>query len=337
LLFINKKYMKKKIALIVLSLSVLLSVAGAQAATTNKAAAAKVVAPKFNSKADVAAKNAALKFVKENLVDANTKVGITITKKVGNLYILEVALGEGSTLRKVETAITADGKYFFPQLMDVDKIAKDKKSADAKAKTAAAATVVPQTDKPKVELFVMSHCPYGTQIEKGIIPVVEALGSNIDFQLKFVNYTMHGDKENTEEVNQYCINKEEPTKFFSYLKCFLEAGDSAACLTKASIDQTKLKTCAEATAKNFKVSGTDFSIYEAENTKYGVQGSPTLIINGVEPNSSRDSAGLAKNICAAFTKGKQPAACANNFSNATPAPGFGTGTSGTASSASCGS
>ena len=27
-------------------------------------------------------------------------------------------------------------------------------------------------EKPIVEAFVMSHCPFGTQIEKGMLPVV---------------------------------------------------------------------------------------------------------------------------------------------------------------------
>ena len=36
---------------------------------------------------------------------------------------------------------------------------------------------------PEVELFIMSHCPYGTQTMKGIVPVVELLGDKIDFEL----------------------------------------------------------------------------------------------------------------------------------------------------------
>lgn len=34
----------------------------------------------------------------------------------------------------------------------------------------------------------MSHFPYGTQIEKGMIPVMETLGNKADIGIKFVNY-----------------------------------------------------------------------------------------------------------------------------------------------------
>lgn len=55
----------------------------------------------------------------------------------------------------------------------------------------------------------MSHCPYGLQMEKGIIPVVETLGDSIDFQVKFCDYAMHGQTELDEQVLQYCIMKEK--------------------------------------------------------------------------------------------------------------------------------
>ena len=37
----------------------------------------------------------------------------------------------------------------------------------------------PKKEKPEVELFVMSHCPFGTQIEKGMLPVARLLGDKI--------------------------------------------------------------------------------------------------------------------------------------------------------------
>ena len=45
-------------------------------------------------------------------------------------------------------------------------------------------TTVPKSDKPLVELFVMAYCPYGTQAEKGLIPVIELLGDKIDASIK---------------------------------------------------------------------------------------------------------------------------------------------------------
>ncbi|MEM2131153.1 MAG: GILT family protein, partial [Candidatus Woesearchaeota archaeon] len=68
-------------------------------------------------------------------------------------------------------------------------------------------------DKPEVQLFVMSHCPFGTQMEKGILPVVELLGNKIDFKVRFVYYAMHGEVEVKEQLRQYCIQKEQQDKY----------------------------------------------------------------------------------------------------------------------------
>jgi hypothetical protein len=188
----------------------------------------------------------------------------------------------------------------------------------------------------------MSYCPYGTQIEKGIIPAVEALGSKIDYTLKFVDYSMHGDKELKENMVQYCIETEQSAKFDTYLKCFLEASDSAGCLTKAGVNTSKVDTCVAATDKKYSVmaktemkgSYPAFNVYKDDNAKYNVGGSPTLIINGVESQSNRDSASLLKTICSAFKTA--PKECDTKLSSTAPAAGFGTGADTTGGSGTAG-
>jgi glutaredoxin len=220
-------------------------------------------------------------------------------------------------------------------------------TAQAPSAAAAPAPVpVTKSDKPKVEVFVMSYCPYGTQIEKGIIPVVELLKDKIDFSLKFVYYAMHGQKEIDENTRQYCIEKEQSTKLIPYLTCFLQASDSAGCLKSASIDSTKLDACVKAAdaqfsiTKNFADNSTwlsgkypKYDVYAAENTKYGVKGSPTLVINGAQAASARDPASLLKTICSAFNKA--PSECSQTLSSASPGAGFGTAAA-AASSGGCG-
>ncbi len=280
-------------------------------------------------------------FINENLMQPGTKITIKGAEEKNGLY--KIAVNNGGTA-DIDTYMSKDGKIFFPQAIDIEKLENDKKNA-------AQATPAPtpqKSDKPEVELFVMSHCPYGTQIEKGILPAVSALGSKINFDLKFTDYAMHGEKELQEELVQYCIKTGEPTKFNSYLKCFIEsaAGDSATCLTKANISKTKLTTCVAATDKKFKVTANfadkttwkgnfpTFDIYKEDNAKYNVGGSPTLVINGATINSSRDSAGLLKTICSAFNT--PPKECDAALSATAPAPGFGTGASAGAGDASCG-
>ena len=198
-------------------------------------------------------------------------------------------------------------------------------------------------DKPTVELFVMSHCPYGTQIEKGMLPVVELLGSKIDFTVKFVDYAMHGEKEIQEEMNQYCIETQFNNKYLAYLKCFLKEGNTDSCVTEAGIDKAALDTCIASTDTQYKITANfndkstwsgsfpPFDIYKADNEKYGVQGSPTLVINGVTSESGRSPSSLLSAVCTGFKD--KPSECSSTLSSENPSPGFGFETTGAATQA----
>ncbi len=203
-----------------------------------------------------------------------------------------------------------------------------------------------KSDKPKIELFVMSYCPFGTQIEKGIIPVIEALKNKVDFEVKFCDYSMHGKKELEENMRQYCIEKEQKSKYLDYLKCFLEKGDYNGCIDKAGIDRGELNKCIEVTDKKYGILADyndkstykggfpRFDIFEKDVQKYNVLGSPTLVINGVKRKSNRDSESLAKLICSSFKN--PPKECSESFDSKVPSPGFGFTASGSSTSASCG-
>ena len=245
--------------------------------------------------------------------------------------------------QEVPLYVTKDGKSFTQQLVSLDAAP----SAPSTPSTPTP-TNIPKNDKPVVEAFVMSHCPYGTQIEKGLLPVVETLGDKIDFELKFVYYAMHPTQGEVEEqLNQYCIQEEQNAKFNNYLTCFLEAGDGAGCLTSTGIDTAKLETCTTAADEEFNVianlndqsswlSGRfpRFDSHKADNEKYQVGGSPTLIINGAQAQAGRDSVSLLNAICAAFETA--PEECNTQFEAGQPTPGFGWSTSTSANNAAAG-
>lgn len=247
------------------------------------------------------------------------------------LYKLEISLSG----QKATAYVTKDGTKIFPVVLEMNQGSQQQPAA-SQGGNQPAATVTNKSDKPKVELFVMSYCPYGTQIEKGIIPAVQALGNKVDFSLKFVNYAMHGKQEIDENARQYCIQKEQKDKLLPYMDCFLKSDDSASCIASSGISQKKLDSCVASADKQFKLAANfndkstwmgnypPFDIDDADNQKYGVQGSPTLVINGTTISSARDSASLLSTICSAFNDA--PEACASKLSNATPAPGFGEGT-----------
>jgi len=283
------------------------------------------------------AKTRAEEFINDFLMTDGTKATITEISEQYGLYKLKVDIVSDV----VESYLSRDGKLFFPQALNIDEVtgqtATGETGETTNNATAPVAEVSQKSDKPVVEVFVMSYCPYGTQIEKGLLPVLETLGNKIDFELKFCSYIMHGDQEITENLLQYCIQKEQPTKLNAYLECFLaDSSKSEACLTTAGIDKSKVTSCVAKTDKEFKVTENNknkvgyqgsfpgFDVNKADNEKYNVGGSPTLVINGQEIASGRDSASLLKTICSAFNN--PPKECETELSSASPAPGFGTGT-----------
>lgn len=284
------------------------------------------------------AKSKVLEFVNGNLLQPGTEATLVSAAEENNLYVVTIKVGE----QEIPTYLTRDGKKFFPQAMETEiaDISTDKKTTQA--------VEIPKTDKPSVELFVMSYCPYGTQMEKGILPVISALGNKIDYSLKFVDYAMHGNKEIDENLRQYCIQKNQPTKLSAYLNCFLKKGEGTAdtCLVASGISATSVNSCIAQSDVQFSVKKDaadktkwsnaqypPFNIDKEDNLKYTVQGSPTLVINGVIADSGRDSASILEVICGAFNSA--PEACSAQLSATAPAPGFGEGAATTTDAASC--
>lgn len=264
----------------------------------------------------------------------------SITEENG-IYSIELNVG-GQTFNSYATK---DGELLFPSAVNMNEPQTGTENQGSGSEPTP--SNVPKSDKPVVELFVMSHCPFGTQAEKGILPAVRTLGDNIDFKVRFVYYAMHGEVEVVEQLNQYCIQKEEPEVFLKYLACFLNASDSEGCMKSTGVNKAKLSACYAQADEQFDVTknledraswlsgrfpkfNTDLEL----NQKYGIQGSPTLVINGVQSNAGRDSASYLRAICASFNNA--PEECSTQLSSASPGPGFGYDSVGSAQAAGCG-
>lgn len=197
-----------------------------------------------------------------------------------------------------------------------------------------------KTDVPDVKLFVMSYCPFGLQMQKAFLPVYDLLKEKADMAVYFVDYIMHEKKEIDENLRQYCVQKEEPAKSSSYLTCFVKAGEAEKCLDQAQIDKQKLQTCMTKTDKDYKVT----EQYQDKSTwlqgqfpkfdvntdlcqKYGVRGSPTLVVNGEIKQVNRSPEAVKNLICQAFKQ--KPEECSRVLSDAVASSGFGEGSGGT--------
>jgi hypothetical protein len=285
----------------------------------------------------------------QNLLDFATAQGleaeVSSVERDGNFYLVTLLIQD----EEVPVYVTKDGKYFTSSLIPLEE---EEEVNNTDTNTNTQTQEIPKSEKPTVELFVMSHCPYGTQAEKGIIPAIELLDDKVDFNLRFVYYAMHPSAGEVEEqIRQYCIQKEQESKLFPYLKCFLgktgTSADAESCLTEIKIDKTKLNLCVSKTDKDFVISENKndktkwlsgnyplFNIDKELNTLYKIGGSPTLVINGVQVNSARDPASYLDSICQAFSDGNVPEECGEQLSTTAYSPGFGY-TAGTTTNAQC--
>lgn len=274
------------------------------------------------------------------------QVSYVSAERDGQLY--EITIQYDGT--NVPVYATLDGEFLVEKSVALGD-SQPADTTDTDTTPTPTPTNVQKSDKPVVEVFVMSHCPYGTQIEKGILPVVDLLGDKIDFEVKFVDYAMHGEVEVKEQTRQYCIQEEQNAKYIDYLTCFLEDGNTESCLTEAGVDKNKMNTCMARIDTEFKItenwenkdlwlknaqgqpSFPKFLTHATENEQYGVQGSPTLVINGAQASSQRDPASLLRTICAGFNTA--PEECNTQLTATAPGPGFGWSSTGGATAADC--
>jgi hypothetical protein len=209
---------------------------------------------------------------------------------------------------------------------------------------------VPKTNRPTVELFVMSHCPYGVQAQKAYIPVMELLRQKAAIDVKFVSYIMHGAVEKDDNNIEYCLQKEQNDKYIPFLKCFTASGNSKSCLGSTGVNQGKLDSCIRTIDKQFAINSEFlntshylsgqfplYNVHKSLNDKYGVQGSPTLVINGVVVEAARTPEAIKQAVCNSFSS--KPKECDQTLSNDAYAPGFGTAqaANGAAGAAGCAS
>jgi hypothetical protein len=181
-----------------------------------------------------------------------------------------------------------------------------------------------------------------------MIPVMKLLGDKADITINFVDYAMHGEKEVYENLRQYCIQKEQKSKYYSYLLCFVQSDNYSKCIKEAGVDESRLNACMNATDEAYNItkslndkstwiSGSfpPFPIEKDLNQLYGVQGSPTIVMNDVVVELSRSPEAFKQAVCNAFNN--PPAECSTTLSTQQASTGIGPiNSTSSSSSGSCG-
>ncbi|MBI5509936.1 MAG: DsbA family protein [Deltaproteobacteria bacterium] len=169
-----------------------------------------------------------------------------------------------------------------------------------------------------LELFVMSQCPYGTQVMDAVAPVVEKLGANLDLKVNYIGdkqgetlSSMHGDAEVKGDIVQLCAQQQAPWTFLKMVTCQNKNAREVAtnwegCAKDAGLDVLQLKSCYEGDAGK-KLLEESFALAKTR----GAEGSPTMFLNGQPYNGGRKTADFIKAICAGYGDGTKPEACSN--------------------------
>jgi len=228
--------------------------------------------------------------------------------------------------------VTKDGKYFIQGLVLLESTTSSSSTTQQEP--------VPKSDKPDVELYVFAYCPYGLQMEKAILPVVKLLGDKISFKIRQIG-AMHGDFEEVEAKRQLCIEKNYPAQYLNYVSAFASSTDIGNCQGTAScveplINAIYAKLGINENTVNSCMTSDGATLYSAEEQNAqnnGVTGSPTLVINGVEAQASRNPEAVKEVICNAFNT--VPSECSQTLDSSSASSGFGASTSSSSTSAQC--
>ncbi|MEK7104059.1 MAG: hypothetical protein AAB842_01490 [Patescibacteria group bacterium] len=288
----------------------------------------------FGSPTNLTAKKAtdvALAYINSDLLSDGSLASLDgpIASQSG-LYKFKLKVGDQS----FDSFVTKDGKFLFPQVIEIKQSSSTSPTANNNQPTVKTCEDVAKATSPQMEAFIVSYCPYGLQMQRVLAEVVNsapALQSNI--KIMYIGsisgdkiQAMHGEQEAVENLKQICIREEQPTKFYPYLNCFMKEGKSDECSTAAGIDNTKLKACTTDPKKGLKYAQVDF----AASKKYGVSGSPTLVLNGEKVSEydfgGRTAQAVKTLLCCGFNQPVE--VCSKDISTAQAAPSFSTTYSG---------
>jgi len=278
-----------------------------------------------NLSADQAA-DKAINYLNNNVLPAGITASLIDIVEEGSVYKIHLEVGEIEYL----SYVSKDGRYLFPDGYDLDVELDVEIKAQQQSNQE-----ISKSERPVVKLFIMSYCPFGLQAQKMFLPVYDLLEDKADMGIYFVDYIMHGKQEIDENLNQYCIQKEEREKYDDYLLCFVKDGDYENCFLETKIDETKLTSCIEATDQEFNIYSQyqdkdtwlngkypKFDVHAVLNQEYGVNGSPTIVINDEIVNIiSRSPEAFKQVVCGAFVS--QPEECSQSLSDVAYTSGFG--------------
>ena len=297
---------------------------------------------KFWQAGDKQVAEKAVKYINDNQLASSTVSLVSVSRESG---LIKIKIKLGST--EFDSYISKDGKYLFPQALDISGADKASEGTGTSTTSAATCDELTKTDSPMLQVYVVSQCPYGLQMQRAMADAVARVPALANYiKARYIGAvsgntitSMHGEEEATENLRQICIRQEQPTKYWGYVACQIKAGDSKGCESSIGVDSSKLSACVADASRGVAYAQEDFTLADT----YGVSGSPTLILGDANIDESgfggRSSDAVKEIICCASST--KPSFCSQTLNTASAATSYsesyeGSGTTSN-SSANCGS
>jgi len=217
----------------------------------------------------------AIDFINQNFfVESEEKATLVAVEEESGVYKFTMSVaGEEYT-----SYVTKDGKILFPDGFPL--ILEPEEAVQSEPKTC---EDLVKSDEPILEAFVVSQCPFGTQMLRVLNEIVKNIPELNDYiKVKYMGdiqegkiTAMHGDEEAQENLRQICIREEQQDKYWDYINCYLQEGQGEQCLESSGVVMMDLEQCMQDESRGLRYAQSDFDAQD----EYEVTGSPTLILN----------------------------------------------------------
>jgi len=269
-------------------------------------------------------------------VDASTKEGMQLVKDNDLIYAPSVLFGEEIEETESWKASEELHSYFVPvdagymlrdEATGSSWFLSDEQREEVEAERNELLGLELEDNKPQVDFFVMSYCPYGNQAEELLKPVFDELKGEAIFNPRYVIYnrgtgcytdddgtelcSLHGEVELNQGMRELCVyNEYGEEAWFDFALAMNEDcnGQNAdtcweGVASGLGYDTEMITTCFDDNKVSYAREH-----YEL-NKMLQVSGSPTLFFEGERFNGARSSNAYLAAICAGFDD--KPEACQN--------------------------
>lgn len=273
-------------------------------------------------------------YINENYLKDTGKAELKEAVKFSTVYkiIFKLTMSGQAESQDETIYLTKDGKYAFPEMQGIPINLDEKQAGTANTNSDAnqvtSCESIKKSDKPSLEAFIVSQCPYGLQMQRILAKlvkdepvakeniIVRYFGSIADGKIE----SMHGEEEAQENLKQICLREEQGAKYWNYISCYITEGKPDSCLSSAGVNKANLNACIKDASRGLKYAKADFDLSD----KYGVQGSPTLILGDTKIDEfsfgGRTEDALKSIICCASND--QVDYCSKELSKESASAGF---------------